>query len=96
MAARRIWPPLAAPGSGQPTAGDGVSGKLGTIKRPDGASQVTLDGRPLYRFAQDGSSGKATGDGVTDSFGGRQFKWHAETDSGTSNSSGGGGNKYSY
>ena len=48
---------------------------------------MTLDGRPLYRFAQDGSSGKATGDGVTDSFGGRQFKWHAETDSGTSNSS---------
>ena len=90
-----IWLPLAAPGSGQPTAGDGVSGKLGTIKRPDGARQVTLDGGPLYRFAQDGSSGKATGDGVTDSFGGRQFKWHAETDSGTSNSSGG-GNSYSY
>ena len=91
-----IWLPLAAPGSGQPTAGDGVSGKLGTIKRPDGARQVTLDGHTLYRFAQDGSSGKATGDGVTDSFGGRQFKWHAETDSGTSNSSGGGGNNYSY
>ena len=94
----QIWLPLKAPASGQPTAGDGVSGKLGTVKRPDGARQVTLDGRPLYRFAQDGSSGKATGDGVTDSFGGRQFKWHAETDSGTSNSSGGGGggNNYSY
>src|SRR5215213_4986756 len=35
-----IWLPL-APGSGQPTAGDGVSGMLGTIKRPDGSRQVT-------------------------------------------------------
>jgi predicted lipoprotein with Yx(FWY)xxD motif len=88
-----IWLPLAA--NGKPTAGDGVSGKLGTIKRPDGTKEVTLDGRPLYRFAQDGSSGKATGDGATDSFGGRQFTWHAEQASGTS-SGGGGGGSYSY
>lgn len=87
----QIWLPLAA--KGQPTAGDGVSGKLGTVKRPDGSRQVTLDGRPLYRFAEDGSSGKATGDGVKDSFGGRQFTWHAE---GTAKSSSGGGNSYGY
>jgi predicted lipoprotein with Yx(FWY)xxD motif len=88
----QIWLPLRA--KGQPTAGDGVSGKLGVIKRPDGSRQVTLDGRPLYRFAEDGSSGKATGDGVTDSFGGRQFTWHAEGNA--AKSSGGGGNRYSY
>jgi len=91
----QIWLPLAAPSSGQPTASSDVSGKLGTVKRPDGSRQVTLDGRPLYRFAQDGSSGKATGDGVTDSFGGQQFTWHAEG-SAAKSSSGGGGSKYSY
>ena len=91
-----IWLPLAAPGSGQPSAGDGVSGKLGTLERPDGSRQVTLDGRPLYRFAQDGDAGKATGDGLTDSFGGRRFTWHAEG-TGTSSSAGDdGGRSYSY
>ena len=39
---------------------------------------MTLDGRPLYRFAEDSEHGKATGDGATDSFGGQQFTWHAE------------------
>jgi predicted lipoprotein with Yx(FWY)xxD motif len=89
----QIWLPLSV--KGQPTAGDGVSGKLGTVKRPDGARQVTLDGRPLYRFAQDGDDGKATGDGVTDSFGGQQFTWHAQGTA-TSSSGGGGGTKYGY
>jgi predicted lipoprotein with Yx(FWY)xxD motif len=88
-----IWLPLKAP-SGNPTAGDGVSGELGVVKRPDGSRQVTLDGRPLYRFAEDGSDGKATGDNLTDSFGGQKFTWHAE---GTAkSSSGGGGGAYSY
>jgi predicted lipoprotein with Yx(FWY)xxD motif len=89
-----IWLPLAA--KGQPTAGDGVSGMLDTLKRPDGSRQVTLDGRPLYRFAEDGSSGKATGDGVTDSFGGRKFTWNAEGNANSSSSSGGGGSNYNY
>jgi predicted lipoprotein with Yx(FWY)xxD motif len=92
-----IWLPLTAPGT--PTAGDGVSGKLGTVKRPDGAKQVTLDGRPLYRFAEDGTDGMPTGDGVKDDFGGQQFTWHLEGSSATtSDSSGGGsgGGSYSY
>jgi predicted lipoprotein with Yx(FWY)xxD motif len=91
----QIWLPLKAPSSGQPTAGDGVSGKLGTVKRPDGTSQVTLDGRPLYRFAEDTDKGKATGDNVNDSFGGQKFTWHSEGDSGSSSGSGGSG-AYSY
>jgi predicted lipoprotein with Yx(FWY)xxD motif len=92
-----IWVPLAS--SGKPTAGDGVSGTLGTVKRPDGKTQVTLDGRPLYTFAQDNGSSKPTGDGAKDSFGGQQFTWHAEGDaSANSNSSSGsgGGNSSSY
>jgi predicted lipoprotein with Yx(FWY)xxD motif len=94
-----IWLPLEAPGSGDPTAGDGVSGKLGAIKRPDGSRQVTLDGRPLYRFAQDSAPGKATGDDVTDSFDGQQFTWHAEGTGAESGKGGGGdegGRSYSY
>ena len=91
----QIWLPLKAPSSGQPTAGDGVSGKLGTVKRPDGTSQVTLDGRPLYRFAEDTDTGKATGDNVSDSFAGQKFTWHSEGDSGSSSGSGGSG-AYSY
>jgi len=91
-----IWVPLTA--SGTPTAGDGVSGKIGTVKRPDGAKQVTLDGRPLYRFAEDGMDGKATGDGVKDNFGGQQFTWHVEGSGETASDSGGGssGGSYSY
>ena len=46
-----------------PTA-DGVDGELGTIEREDGTLQVTLDGRPLYLFAGDGSPGDVTGQGV--------------------------------
>jgi predicted lipoprotein with Yx(FWY)xxD motif len=92
-----IWVPLTS--SGKPTAGDGVSGTLGTVKRPDGKTQVTLDGKPLYTFAEDNGSSKATGNGVKDSFGGQQFTWHAEGDaSANSNSSSGsgGGSNYSY
>jgi predicted lipoprotein with Yx(FWY)xxD motif len=85
-----IWLPLAAPSSGQPTAASGVSGKLGVLKRPDGARQVTLDGRPLYRFAKDGAPGKVTGDGVSDSFGGQRFTWHVEGTGNSTGDSGGG------
>ena len=99
-ACTQIWLPLAPPASGKPTAGDGVSGKLGTVKRPDGKRQVTLDGRPLYRFAQDTQAGKATGDNASDSFGGTSFTWHAEGDASASSSDGSGGGSgggaYSY
>jgi predicted lipoprotein with Yx(FWY)xxD motif len=89
-----IWLPLTS--SGKPTAGDGVSGTLGTVKRPDGKTQVTLDGRPLYRFAEDGGSGKATGNGVKDSFAGQSFTWHAEGSAAASSSGSGSSPKYNY
>ena len=56
------WPAVEAEGDA-PTA-DGVEGELATIEREDGTLQLTLDGRPLYRFAGDGSPGDATGQGV--------------------------------
>lgn len=56
------WPAVEA-ADDAPTA-DGLDGELGTIEREDGTLQVTLDGRPLYLFAGDGSAGDVTGQGV--------------------------------
>ncbi len=59
----QAWPPLTI-ASGAPIAGTGVAGALATIQRSDGTTQVTLDGSPLYYFANDTAAGDATGDGV--------------------------------
>ena len=56
------WPPLET--NGQPTAGAGVTGQLGTLTRPDGAIQVTYGGLPLYYWQGDTKAGDATGNGV--------------------------------
>ena len=69
-----IWVPLMAPSGGQPSSSDqAVQSKLGMLKS-SGGSQVSFGGKPLYTFAQDGS-GKVTGNGVTDNFGGTSFTW---------------------
>ena len=51
------WPPV----SGSPAAGPGVTGKLGTIKRPGGGLQATYDGHPLYTYIGDSAPGQANG-----------------------------------
>jgi len=56
------WPPLAT--TGQPKAGSGVSGQLGTIARADGSTQVTYGGLPLYYWEGDAKAGDVTGNGV--------------------------------
>jgi predicted lipoprotein with Yx(FWY)xxD motif len=69
------WLPLAAPNGGEPTSDDSaIQGKLGTMQRSDGSSQVTFDGLPLYTFVDD-SPGQVTGDGFSDSFAGTTFTW---------------------
>jgi predicted lipoprotein with Yx(FWY)xxD motif len=77
-----IWMPAKASGSK-------LSGNFSTVKRPDGTKQIAYKGDPLYTFAQD-TPGQVTGDGVKDSFGGRNFTWHVVTSNGVSQSSGGG------
>jgi predicted lipoprotein with Yx(FWY)xxD motif len=87
------WPPLLLPsGVTSATAGSGVdASKLGTIARPDGGTQVTYDGMPLYLFASDTSAGQATGQGV----GGFYAVKASGSGSGSSGSGGGGyGNGY--
>jgi predicted lipoprotein with Yx(FWY)xxD motif len=68
-----IWLPLTLPRGAEPT-GD-VTGELGTARRPGGERQVTFDGRPLYRFADDPMAGDVTGDGLSDTFDGEPFSW---------------------
>lgn len=91
-----FWPPLTL-ASGRPAGSSDVTGKLAVVARPGGDRQVTYDGRPLYRFAQDGGPGQSTGNGVHDRFGGTSFSWSAVTVKGAakpSPSKGGGGYGY--
>jgi predicted lipoprotein with Yx(FWY)xxD motif len=53
----QIWPPAQGPA----TAGPGVTGKLGTIKRPGGTVQATYNGHPLYTYIGDSAPGQANG-----------------------------------
>jgi predicted lipoprotein with Yx(FWY)xxD motif len=93
----KVWHPLAAPAGG--ASGGGV-GSLGTVKRPDGAMQVTFKGMPLYSFVGDTRPGEAKGQDVKD-----VGVWTAVTASGATlskpaaatpapASSGGGGHGY--
>jgi predicted lipoprotein with Yx(FWY)xxD motif len=55
------WPALTVAAGAAPTPGSGVTGKLATITRDDGATQVTYNGLPLYFFANDKAPGDANG-----------------------------------
>ena len=58
------WPPFTVSGSDTVKPGDGVTGTLATISRPDGTMQVTYNGAPLYYFAADKAAGDTNGQGV--------------------------------
>jgi predicted lipoprotein with Yx(FWY)xxD motif len=99
-ACEAIWTPLTVASGEQPSAPDELAGDLGTIKRPDGSSQVSLDGQPLYTFSFDRNAGQVNGDGEADSFDGVDFTWHAARPTGeapatpSESSDGGGGYDY--
>jgi predicted lipoprotein with Yx(FWY)xxD motif len=65
-----VWHPLTVPAGVKPTG----PVKLGTIERPEGGTQVTYKGRPLYRFGADSKAGEANGEGIKD-----VGTWHAAT-----------------
>ena len=76
-ACTKLWPPLTVGGGAKPVAGPGVSAAtLGTIKRPDGKTQITYDGLPLYRYARDITPGVAGSQGLNGS-------WYAVTPAGS-------------
>jgi len=58
------WPALTVTAGQSPIAGAGVTGALGTFTRPEGATQVTYNGLPLYYWASDKKAGDTTGQGV--------------------------------
>ncbi len=60
------WPPLLVEEGQTPTAGEGVTGELGTTTRDDGTVQVTYNDQPLYFYAPDQEPGDATGQNVGD------------------------------
>jgi len=54
------WPPVL----GAPSAGPGVTGRLGTITRTGGAVQATYDGHPLYTYVGDSTPGQDSGNNL--------------------------------
>jgi predicted lipoprotein with Yx(FWY)xxD motif len=61
------WPALKAPV--RAPAGVKLPGKIGMITRADGTRQVTINGYPIYYYAEDMAPGQAKGNG-------EQGKWH--------------------
>jgi predicted lipoprotein with Yx(FWY)xxD motif len=62
------WHPLLVPAGTKPKG----PVKLGTIERPEGKTQVTYKGLPLYSFDGDTKAGDANGEGIKD-----VGTWHA-------------------
>jgi predicted lipoprotein with Yx(FWY)xxD motif len=58
------WPPFTAGPTDTFSAGSGVSGKLTTFARPDGALQVAYNDVPLYYFSNDKAAGDTNGQGI--------------------------------
>jgi predicted lipoprotein with Yx(FWY)xxD motif len=82
-----FWDPVVASHADIDAADTKVKKDLGIVDRPDGESQLTYDGLPLYTFTQEGA-GELHGDGFADDFQGTHFVWAAARSDGTSTSSG--------
>jgi predicted lipoprotein with Yx(FWY)xxD motif len=72
----QTWLPATA------SSASGLPAHVATVKRDDGALQLTYDGHPLYRYAGDTSVADAKGEGV----GGQWFVVKAGSGGGASGS----------
>jgi predicted lipoprotein with Yx(FWY)xxD motif len=54
------WPPV----PGNVSAGSGVTGTVGSIKRTNGSTQATYDGHPLYTYIGDSAPGQDSGNNL--------------------------------
>jgi predicted lipoprotein with Yx(FWY)xxD motif len=91
------WPPLLV--KGKPRLGRGINASLvRTATRPEGTTQLTYNGHPLYLFAQDQEAGETNGQGVS-AFGAAWFALNSagnqvSAQPSSSSTSGGGGLGY--
>jgi predicted lipoprotein with Yx(FWY)xxD motif len=69
------WPPFT--GTARAPAGVRLPGPIGSITRPGGVHQITINGYPVYTHVGDKSSGQVTGNGL-------DGVWHVIKLSGTS------------
>lgn len=58
----KVWPPALT--NGNPTLTGVDSSLVGTLTRPDGTTQITLKGWPLYRYVGDTKAGTWKGQNV--------------------------------
>jgi predicted lipoprotein with Yx(FWY)xxD motif len=58
------WPAVTT--TSDSPAVEGVSGTIGTINTADGSKQITINGLPVYYFANDKKPGDVLGQGVND------------------------------
>ena len=84
---KSLWTPLVVPRGATPTG----ARLLATVKRPDGRTQVTYRGLPLYTFTQDRKPGDIKGNGFKD-----VGTWRPATPSGSATASPPAGNPYHY
>jgi predicted lipoprotein with Yx(FWY)xxD motif len=73
-----FWDPLASSAKQANAASSDLDLDFGVVKRPDGDSQLTFKGLPLYSFTEEGP-GQLDGDGFVDDFQGTHFEWAAAT-----------------
>ena len=73
-----IWDPALGSDADAQVAADDTGAEIGVIERPNGDSQLALDGAPLYAFTEE-SPGELTGDGFADEFEGTAFVWSVAT-----------------
>ena len=76
-----IWDPALGSDADAQAAADDTGAEIGVVDRPNGKSQLALDGAPLYAFTEE-SPGELTGDGFADEFEGTDFVWSVATASG--------------
>ena len=60
----KVWPPLTGTAIAVGTGVPAKSGEFKLVPRPDGTSQLTVNGQPLYTYSGDAGPGETKGQGV--------------------------------